>query len=70
MDDKDLRKRLRKLAKAQDLRYEETRQGKGSHTRIYFGGYFTTVRHGEIGTGLLSSMCKQLGITRKDLDDD
>jgi hypothetical protein len=29
----------------------------------------TTVKRGEIGPGLLAAMCKQLGITRKDLDD-
>lgn len=69
MDDKEFRKRLRNLAKKNGKDYLETRQGKGSHSRIYYGDQFTTVRHEEIGTGLLSAMCRQLGISKKDLTD-
>lgn len=69
MDDKEFKKRLRRLAKETGKDYQETRQGKGSHSRVYYGDKFTTVRHGEIGTGLLSAMCKQLGIDKKDLND-
>ena len=37
MDDKEFKKRLKKLAKNQNIFYDETRQGKGSHSRVYFG---------------------------------
>jgi mRNA interferase HicA len=44
-------------------------KGKGSHGRVYFGTAFTTVkdRKKEIGAGLLSAMCKDLGIERREL---
>jgi hypothetical protein len=67
MDDKEFKKRLKKLARNNGIDYRETRQGKSSHSRVYYGEKLTTVRKGEIGTGLLSDMCKQLGITKKDL---
>src|SRR5437762_3295210 len=39
--------------------------GKGSHGRVYLGHRHTTVkdRRKEIGPGLLSKMCRDLGIT-------
>jgi hypothetical protein len=67
MDDKDFKKRVKKLAKKNGYEYLETRQGKGSHCRVYYGEKFTTVKHGEIRIGLLLEMCRQLGITRDDL---
>jgi len=47
----------------------ETRPGKGSHGRLYYGNRFTTVkdRRREIGAGLLSAMLKQLSLHREDL---
>ena len=42
------------------------RRGKGSHQTIYLGSKFTVVPHGEIGSGLLAAMLKELGINRKD----
>ena len=47
----------------------ETRLGKGSHARLYFGEKFTTLkdRRKEIGEGLLSAMLRQLGLNRQDL---
>ena len=55
-------------AKAKGVEYQETRQGKGSHSRVYYGQKFTTVKQGgEIGGGLLGAMCTQLGIDKKDL---
>lgn len=48
----------------------ETRHGKGSHGRLYYGEYFTTVkdRKKEIGKGLWHAMLKQLGLTRHDIE--
>lgn len=56
-------KRAKKLAKEQGIecRFEKKR-GKGSHGTLYYGDKKTTVKHSEIGKGLLSAMLKQLGI--------
>ncbi len=67
MDGKEFKKKVKKLAKENGVPYEETRQGKGSHSRVYYGRNFTTVKQGEIGPGLLNAMCKQLGIDKNDL---
>jgi hypothetical protein len=67
MDEKEFKKKVKKLAKKNDVEYQETRQGKGSHSRVYYGEVFTTVKQGEIGEGLLGAMCGQLGISKKDL---
>lgn len=47
----------------------ESRAGKGSHGRLYYGVRFTTVkdRRKEIGAGLLAAMLRQLGLRREDL---
>ena len=47
----------------------DSRKGKGSHGRLYFGPCLTTVkdRRKEIGPGLLASMLRQLGLTRDDM---
>lgn len=42
-------------------------RGKGGHQTLYYGGALTVVKTGEIGTGLLHAMCKQLGIDPKEL---
>jgi predicted RNA binding protein YcfA (HicA-like mRNA interferase family) len=41
----------------------------GSHGTLYLGGRFTVVKDlkKELGPGLLSAMCKQLGIRKEDL---
>ena len=41
----------------------------GSHGTLYLGGRFTVVKDlkKELGPGLLSDMCKQLGIRKEDL---
>ena len=67
MNDKEFKKKVKALAKDNKVKYEETRQGKGSHTRIYYDTKFTTVKMGEIGKGLLSAMCTQLGIDKENL---
>lgn len=47
----------------------ESRLGKGSHGRLYYGERFTTLkdRRKEVGAGLLSAMLSQLGLRREDL---
>lgn len=67
MNDKEFRKQLKKLAKKSGVEYQETRQGKGSHSRVYYGKKFTTLKKGDIGAGLLTRMCTQLGIKKKDV---
>jgi mRNA interferase HicA len=44
-------------------------EGHGSHGRVYFGAEFTTLkdRKKEIGPGLLSKMCCDLGIDKREL---
>ncbi|MGA1994279.1 MAG: type II toxin-antitoxin system HicA family toxin [Bryobacteraceae bacterium] len=44
-------------------------RGSGSHGTFYVGGRFTVVKDlkKELGPGLLSDMCKQLGIRKEDL---
>jgi len=69
MNDREFKKWLKKLAKQNEVFFQETRQGKGSHSRVYYGNRFTTVKKGEIGIGLLKAMCSQLGIKTKDLEE-
>jgi mRNA interferase HicA len=46
-------------------------RGKGSHGTLYFGERFTIVRNlkGELKTGTLHAMLKQLGLTPQDLNE-
>ncbi len=69
MNGKEFKRRVKRLTKANGVEYQETRQGKGSHSRVYYGDSFTTVKNSEIGPGLLGAMCKQLGIEKEDLLD-
>ena len=45
----------------------DSARGKGGHQRLHYGDRITTVPTGEIRTGLLHAMCKQLGIKPTDL---
>ena len=67
MDGKEFKKRVKKLARENGIDCYETRQGKGSHSRLYYGKKWTTVKQSEIGPGLLNAMCAQLDINKKDL---
>lgn len=64
---------LRKVRRLADLRGLHCEfvpgRGKGSHGRLYLGSSYTTLkdRKNEIGSGLLAQMCRQLGISPKDL---
>ena len=63
-------RRLKALAKQQKLGYLwHPERGAGSHGTVYFGGRFTIVKDlkKELGPGLLSDMCRQLGIQKEDL---
>ena len=66
----DFIRRVEKLGRKRGIHVRfESRKGKGSHGRIYYGDRFTTVkdRRKEIGKGLLASMLAQLGLSFKDL---
>lgn len=58
-------RRARKWAKANGLEERVVAsRGKGGHQTQYIGGRFTVVKTGEIGTGLLRAMLKQLDIPK------
>ncbi len=70
MNGDEFLRKVKKLAKRNQVAYVFIpAKGKGSHGRAYYGSAFTTVkdRKKEIGSGLLSAMCKQLGISPGDL---
>ena len=47
------------------FRFDPT-HGKGSHGRLYVGDRFTTVKRGELSTGLVAAMLRQLTIDRRE----
>ena len=60
-------RRAKRYARKRRLDYRfDRRRGKGSHGRLHIGGRLTTVPRKEIGTGLLASMLKDLGIDQED----
>ncbi len=64
-------RRVRRLGRGRGVKVRfESRPGKGSHGRLYFGGRFTTVkdRRKQLGAGLVAAMLRQLGLNREDLD--
>lgn len=65
----ELERRLKRLGRHQGVTVRYEAHGKGSHGRIYFGTRFATLkdRRKEIGKGLLSAICRQLGIPPQDL---
>jgi mRNA interferase HicA len=69
MNGNEFEKRVRRLGKKTGQAVRLDQHGKGSHCRLYYGGRFTTLkdRKKEIGDGLLSAMCSQLGIDAADL---
>ncbi len=63
-------RRIRKRARKRGLPVRfVVSHGKGSHGTLFYGDRLTRVkdRKKEIRRGLLSVMCKQLGINPKDL---
>ena len=66
----ELLRKLKRLARDRQVRFEyESRHGKGSHGRVFFGDRLTTVKDPkkEIGPGLLHDMLRQLGLKKDDL---
>lgn len=64
-------KKLRKLGKMRGINVRLVpERGKGSHSTVYYGSKFTTIKDlkKEIGLGLLSVYCKQLGVDKNDLN--
>ncbi len=58
-------RRSRKWAKTRGLlEHVDASRGKGGHVTQWIGDRFTVVKTGEIKTGLLHAMLKQLGIPR------
>lgn len=66
MNGKQFIRQARKWANAngQTMTVEKSR-GKGGHQVVRIGGKWTTVKTGEIGTGLLNAMLGQLGIPKE-----
>ncbi len=65
-------KRIRRIARRSGVKIRfESRQGKGSHGRLYYGDRFTTVkdRKQEIGPGLLIKMLRDLGLNREAIEE-
>ena len=63
MNGKEFIRRVRKLGRAKGIAVSiDKAHGKGSHQTLFYGASKTTVKHGEIGKGLLHAMLKQLGI--------
>ncbi len=65
-------RRIRRIARMRNMEVRfETRPGKGSHGRLYYGSRFTTVkdRKKEIGLGLLQKMLSDLGLRRSEIEE-
>lgn len=63
-------RRAKAIARRRGLKYEWVpERGAGSHGTLYVGDRFTVVKDlkKELGPGLLSAMCKQLGIRKGDI---
>ena len=62
-------RRAKAVAERKNLSYRwRPERGMGSHGTLYLGARFTVVKDlkKEIGPGLLSAMCRQLGIRKED----
>jgi len=68
MKDTQLFRQLRVLARKYDVNFRiEKRRGKGSHVTIYFGNQKAIVPKGELKTGTLHAILKQLNLTQEDI---
>lgn len=68
----DFLRRIRKIAHTRGVAVRfDSRHGKGSHGRLYYGERFTTVknRKQEIGPGLLRKMLTDLGLNVADIEE-
>lgn len=68
MKDTQLFRQLRALARKRnvDIRIEK-RRGKGSHVTVYYGNRKAVVPSGELKTGTLHAILKQLNLTHDDI---
>lgn len=67
MKTQEFLKKVRDYAKKNGTDYSfDPDHGKGNHGRVIVGEYFTTVKKGEFGPGLLNKMLKDLRIDKKD----
>jgi mRNA interferase HicA len=63
-------RKLKVVARRKKLSYRwDPKRGVGSHGTVYLGGRSTVVKDlkKDLGPGLLSDMCKELGIRKEDL---
>lgn len=63
-------RRLRRVGRERGVAVRvESRHGKGSHARVYFGGAFTTLkdRKKELPRKTLRTMLRDLGLSEDDL---
>ena len=67
MNGREFIRRARRYARRNRLDFHfDPAKGKGSHGTVYVGDRETQVQHGEIATGTLMSMFRDLGIDRRD----
>ena len=67
----EFKRKVSKLARARGVSFHwDPAHGKGSHGTLTLGTKFTTLKDlkKELGLGLLNSMCSDLGIDIKDLN--
>ena len=65
-------RKITRLGRARSVAVRfDRRHGKGSHGTLHYGNRKTTLKdlRKEISEGLLQAMLKQLGLTRRDLDE-
>ena len=70
MKGNELLRKVKAISKRRALSYRWVpERGAGSHGTLYLGSQYTIVKDlkKELGPGLLSDMCKQLGIRKEDL---
>jgi mRNA interferase HicA len=68
----DFLRRIRRIAKTRGVAVcFDSRHGKGSHGRLYYGDRFTTMKNRtkEIGPGLLRKMLTDLGLHMADIEE-
>jgi mRNA interferase HicA len=71
MNGKESIRRVQRVGKIQGIIVRfESRHGKGSHGRLYYGSKFTTVKdlRQDIRKGLLNAMLNQLGLEITDIE--
>lgn len=67
MNREQLIRAIRKLARKRGTHFKlDTNKGKGSHYRVEFGPYWTTVQH-DLNPGRIARILRQLNIDPADL---